>query len=34
MYEYNISEPVDMNGLKGFAVFILASLRYETLIGA
>ncbi|KAI0719012.1 Six-hairpin glycosidase [Fomitopsis betulina] len=30
-YDYYISEPVDLNDLKGLAAFVLASIEYETL---
>ena len=32
--QYYISEPVDLNDLKGLAAFVLASIEYETLVDA
>ena len=32
--QYYISEPIDLNDLKGLAAFVLASIEYETLVHA
>lgn len=31
--QYYISEPIDLNDLKGLAAFVLASIEYENLVG-